>query len=109
VDTWRQIGNRRRRQVEETGEYPSDMTSLDWECIRLMDEIDHATAQCAAELSKTIVSAASKSWGAAAWWLERRCPEEFGRPGAKKEGEEDSANAVHIYIPDNGRGPGGLP
>ena len=41
--------------------------------------IKKAEAECKAARIATILKAAEKSWQAAAWWLERRCPEEYGR------------------------------
>ncbi len=38
-----------------------------------------AEAECKAARIATILKASEKSWQAAAWWLERRCPDEYGR------------------------------
>lgn len=38
-----------------------------------------AEAECKAARIQTILKASEKSWQAAAWWLERRCPDEYGR------------------------------
>lgn len=47
-----------------------------------------------------------KSWQADAWFLERRWPDLWGR---KDRGDSDAAKktaqAVNIYVPDNGRVP----
>ena len=41
--------------------------------------IKKAEAECKAARIATILKASEKSWQAAAWWLERRCPDEYGR------------------------------
>ena len=38
-----------------------------------------AEAECKVARIQTILKASEKSWQAAAWWLERRCPDEYGR------------------------------
>ena len=38
-----------------------------------------AEAECKAARIATVLKASEKSWQAAAWWLERRCPDEYGR------------------------------
>ena len=46
--------------------------------------IKKAEAECKVARIQTILKASKKSWQAAAWWLERRCPDEYGR-NAKEE------------------------
>ena len=46
-----------------------------------------AEAECKVARIQTVLKASDKSWQAAAWWLERRCPEEYGR--APKEEPEN--------------------
>lgn len=41
--------------------------------------IKKAEAECKVARIQTILKASDKSWQAAAWWLERRCSEEYGR------------------------------
>jgi len=54
--------------------------------------IKKAEAECKAARIATILKASDKSWQAAAWWLERRCPEEYGRTVK----EEKPQNVVTI-------------
>lgn len=54
--------------------------------------IKKAEAACKVERIATILKASEKSWQAAAWWLERRCPEEYGR----REVEEEPRKIVTI-------------
>jgi hypothetical protein len=49
-----------------------------------------AEAECKAARIATVLKASEKSWQAAAWWLERRCPDEYGRTVK----EEKPVNAV---------------
>ena len=41
--------------------------------------IKKAEAECKVARIQTILKASEKSWQAAAWWLERRCPDEYSR------------------------------
>ena len=41
--------------------------------------IKKAEAECKVARIQTILKASDKSWQAAAWWLERRCPDEYSR------------------------------
>ena len=54
-----------------------------------------------------IQKATAESWSAAAWLLERRFPDEYGRNRLEitgKDGEPvQTESAVKIYLPDNGR------
>lgn len=56
---------------------------------------------------RVIQEATASTWTAAAWLLERRFPDEYGRNRLEitgKEGEPvQTENAVKIYLPDNGR------
>lgn len=47
-----------------------------------------AEAECKVARIATILKASDKSWQAAAWWLERRCPDEYGR---NPKGEQPEA------------------
>ncbi|WP_367356694.1 hypothetical protein [Mesotoga sp.] len=60
----------------------------------LYDAIDKAEAEAVARNVALIQSAAKKSWQAAAWWLERRYPQHFG----KKERTEVEMNANVKYV-----------
>jgi hypothetical protein len=53
--------------------------------------IKKAEAECKVARIQTVLKASDKSWQAAAWWLERRCPEEYG-----KVPKEKSENVVTI-------------
>ena len=50
-----------------------------------------AEAECKVARIATILKASEKSWQAAAWWLERRCPDEYSRIP-----KEEPANAITI-------------
>lgn len=56
---------------------------------------------------KVIEDATADTWTAAAWLLERRFPDEYGRNRLEitgKDGEPvKTESAVKIYLPDNGR------
>lgn len=56
---------------------------------------------------RVIQNATADTWSAAAWLLERRFPDEYGRNRLEitgKEGEPvQTESAVKIYLPDNGR------
>lgn len=61
---------------------------------------------CLGKLQK-IERASEETWTAAAWLLERRFPDEFGRNRLEitgKDGEPvQTESTVKIYLPDNGR------
>jgi hypothetical protein len=48
-------------------------------------EIEAARAESSAHLERHIAGAAESDWKAAAWLLERRHPEEYGRPALRLE------------------------
>ena len=50
-----------------------------------------AEAECKAARIATVLKASEKSWQAAAWWLERRCPDEYSRIP-----KEEPENAITI-------------
>lgn len=50
------------------------------------DKVEEAKAEAVKYNVDIIFESAQKTWQAAAWWLERTCPEEFG---AKKEVKAD--------------------
>lgn len=57
---------------ERPDEYP--------EYAKLEEDIEHAIALCASEKVAAVKAAADNgTWQAAAWWLERRLPQEYGR------------------------------
>ena len=53
--------------------------------------IKKAEAECKVARIQTILKASDKSWQAAAWWLERRCPDEYSRIP-----KEEPVNAITI-------------
>lgn len=53
--------------------------------------IKKAEAECKVARIQTVLKASDKSWQAAAWWLERRCPDEYGRVP-----KEEPANVITI-------------
>ncbi len=56
----------------------------------------------AAALAQVMQAAATGTWRAAAWWLERRRPKAYGREPFE---ESEQANQVRIYLPYNSRDP----
>ena len=58
-------------------------------------DIKKARAEAVAQHIATVLKASEKSWQAAAWWLERQHPEEFGRREAFTVA---SASDVHIVV-----------
>lgn len=61
--------------------------------------IKKAEAECKADRIATVLKASEKSWQAAAWWLERRCPEEYGR-NAKEEKPQNVVSYEELETPD---------
>jgi len=49
--------------------------------------VRRSEAEAVVAASRTIVSAFDRDWRAAAWWLERRCPEEWGKQRAPVAGD----------------------
>lgn len=66
--------------------------------VEFFDAIKKAEAKAKVLCVGRIISAAQQSWQAAAWWLERRYPEEFGRrdnaPPKDDGGLEKVADAI---------------
>lgn len=60
----------------------------------LYDAIERAEAEAVARNVALIQTAAKKSWQAAAWWLERRYPQYYG----KREKTEMELNANVKYV-----------
>ena len=65
---------------------------------------DLTRAEADAELRCTalIQRAAEIDWRAAAWWLERRRPDEYGRRERVDSRVDISNSGVHIYLPARG-------
>lgn len=59
----------------------AESTFYDWkiEFAEFSEAIKKAEMKCKAERIATIFKASEKSWQAAAWWLERRYPKEYGK------------------------------
>lgn len=64
---------------------------------------DAATrAQATAEVHLLAQVSAAKDWRAAAWWLERRYPERYGRSRAKAPSREEAApRDVRVIVIDH--------
>ena len=60
--------------------------------------IKKAEAECKVARIATILKASEKSWQAAAWWLERRCPDEYSR--ILKEEPVNAVSYEDLETPD---------
>jgi hypothetical protein len=58
-----------------------------------------AEAECKAARIATVLKASEKSWQAAAWWLERRCPEEYGR-NLQEQKPQNAVSYEELETPD---------
>ncbi len=58
-----------------------------------------AEAECKVARIATILKASEKSWQAAAWWLERRCPDEYSRT-VKEEKPLNVVSYEELETPD---------
>ena len=74
------------------------------------DRVKIAEEEAVARNVLVIANAARKSWQAAAWWLERRRPEDFARRDnidLTSKGEPvasgNTPQVVIVELPDNGR------
>lgn len=72
------------------------------------DAVKAAEGQAAITWLRRIEKAASDgNWTAAAWKLERRYPQDYGRQVHEVQGKDGQPLAatvhVHMYVPDNGR------
>jgi DNA transposition AAA+ family ATPase len=58
----------------------SKATYYDWiaKDTDFTDQIEYSQAQVAARYCSIIMAASDKDWRAAAWWLERKRPDDFG-------------------------------
>ena len=67
-------------------------TSLERE---LSDALKKASAERIHMMEQKIIAAADDTWQAAAWYLERTCPEEYGKPDRyHDQGIAEAVNAV---------------
>ncbi len=82
------------------------MTYLD-NAFRFYCDVSAAVDTLTAKLSTVPVKAALKNgdWRAAQWLLTRRAPDIFDGKVKADGDHEDEEEKVHIYMPDNGRGP----
>ena len=101
ISKWRNRGNELRAIHATAGTFPEELTTHDYDCVWLADQIESAHASAVTRLAKMVYRKAVKGNVAAAqWWLSRRAPESFG---STPTGSQDAAPAVHFYIPENGR------
>lgn len=73
----------------------------------LMPQIDTAQSRAVTSVTMQLVKAGQRDWRAAAWWLERRAPEQFSltqtvrvEPGPTELTDEelDAAMAAHGFV-----------
>ena len=70
---------------------------------KLYKAVKKAEAEAVARNVTIIQKAAQDTWQAAAWWLERKCPEEWGRKERVNIGS-DSDMRIEIIKVDNKEG-----
>lgn len=102
---WRARGQELSEFFLEHGKLPPTASNADAECLRFFDEVEAAHALCIEDMTKVVKKAAKAgNWTAAAWWLERRSAEYFGKTKETKTEEvKPAAPKVQILLPDNGR------
>lgn len=78
--------------------------------IKRYPEFSQSIKRATVQFKRTHLSkiASDESWQASAWLLERRFPDEYGRRApvevtGKDGGPVKLDEAVHFYLPDNGR------
>jgi hypothetical protein len=66
--------------------------------------VEKAFGRCVATKVLRIRKAEDDSWQAAAWWLERRMRQDFGRVDRMElTGKDGGSVSVEFYLPSNGR------
>lgn len=63
--------------------------------------VESSRARCMKKSLDIIRKAAKKDWRAAAWYLERGFPQDFGR--GERDNIQEATETVNIYVPDNGK------
>jgi transposase-like protein len=72
---WLRKGRDERKRRDDGDEPNADLDMF----VRLVDDVELAEATCVSKAVGMVTAAAESGvWSAAAWWLERRWPEEFG-------------------------------
>jgi len=101
-------GNTRKTSYTAAG--ITDKTFAAWlKTSDFSDAVKVAEEEAVARNVMVIANAAKKSWQAAAWWLERRRPEDYARRDnydITTKGEQVGGNSPQVLIvelPDNGR------
>lgn len=103
-------GNTRTTSFALTGMHPD--TIYDWirsgkdhpekypQYVSLLEDIEYAEALVESEKVAAVkVAADTGTWQAAAWWLERRRPRDYGRNDTvRHEGEVNGAPRVNVLI-----------
>jgi hypothetical protein len=97
---YRQVGKQVEQQMEELElEEPDDrFTVYEKGCLRIWRETRKAEIGAMDRNLLTIQVASQNQWQAAAWWLERKFPKEFGRQVFTVAG--DKANPVQVEVSD---------
>jgi len=76
--------------------------------VQFVQEYEEALAKSELLLLQKVQAAAQETWQPAAWILERRFPERWGRKRLELSGPDGSpvplSGSVQFYLPDNGRG-----
>jgi hypothetical protein len=104
---WMKTGAKMRAIVAEEGHFPAGSTQEDWMSAELHQEVEIAHAKVVERYSKKINAAASKSWQAAAWWLQRRAKEDFSTVSESTEEDRKPTEQKEQFVfhcPENGRG-----
>ncbi len=76
----------------------------------IVADYEEALAKSELLLLQKVQAAAQETWQPAAWILERRFPDRWGRKRLEVSGPDGSpvpiSGSVQFYLPDNGRGDG---
>jgi hypothetical protein len=74
------------------------------------DQYQKALAEAEMSSLAKVRAAAGSDWKAAAWFLERRAPDRWGRRRVEVTGPDGTAleGRVVVFLPDNGRGDGSV-
>lgn len=78
----------------------------DGEFCQFFHAVKAAEGKAAVKWLRKIETAANKgNWAAAAWKLERRYPQEYGRQVHELQGKDgkELTTHMHFYLPENGR------
>jgi transposase len=79
----------RAREAEESLDRGEPVESVDRELIAFLHMVEGARARVAVDLLTVVQTAARRDWRAAAWFLERSYPEQWGKREPGKPGTSD--------------------